>query len=254
MKVVILAGGFGTRLSELTQELPKPMVRIGDTPILVHIMKIYANFGFKDFIIALGYKSDHVKDYFSRLPIINSDFTINLASGRMDTVKKPELDWNVTLVDTGLNTMTGGRIKKLSRIIGDEDFLLTYGDGVADVDIDKTIQLHKRSNRVLTMTAVRPIARFGELEIEDNLVVNFQEKPQMDQGWINGGFFVCTSKLFNYIKGDEEMLEREPMQRILKKEGISVYKHDGFWHCMDSKRDHDKLNKLWNDGKAPWAL
>ena len=145
----------------------------------------------------------------------------------MDTVKKPELDWNVTLVDTGLNTMTGGRIKKLSRIIGDEDFLLTYGDGVADVDIDKTIQLHKKSNRVLTMTAVRPIARFGELEIEDNLVVNFQEKPQMDQGWINGGFFVCTSKVFNYIKGDEEMLEREPMQRILKKEGISVYKHDG---------------------------
>ena len=150
--------------------------------------------------------------------------------------------------------MTGGRIKKLSRIIGDEDFLLTYGDGVSDVDIDKTIQLHKKSNRVLTMTAVRPIARFGELEIEDNLVVNFQEKPQMDQGWINGGFFVCTSKVFNYIKGDEEMLEREPMQRILKKEGISVYKHDGFWHCMDSKRDHDKLNKLWNDGKAPWAL
>ena len=252
MKVVILAGGFGTRLSELTDIVPKPMVQVGQIPILVHIMGIYAKYGHKDFIVALGYKSEVIKDYFANLSLVKSDFTVNLKSGEVSMHKSSEMDWNVTLVDTGLETMTGGRIKRLSDYIGSEDFLLTYGDGVADVDIEETIKLHKKSDKLLTMTAVRPSARFGELVIEDNSVESFEEKPQLDQGWINGGFFVCNAGVMEHIEGDHEMFEREPMQRIMSNGGMSAYKHEGFWQCMDSKRDYEKLNEIWSKGSAPW--
>jgi glucose-1-phosphate cytidylyltransferase len=252
MKVVILAGGFGTRLSELTEIIPKPMAQIGDLPIIIHIMNFYAAHGHKDFIIALGYKSDVIKNYFANLSVIKSDYTVNLNSGEMKIHKKSNMDWNVTLVDTGLNTMTGGRIKRLKNYIGENDFLLTYGDGVSDVDIPSTIKLHKESSKILTMTVVRPIARFGEINIEGDIVKSFEEKPQLHQGWINGGFFVCNPSILNYIDGDKEMFEREPLQKIIKVGALGAYKHYGFWHCMDSKRDHEKLNKIWAEGNAPW--
>lgn len=253
MKVVILAGGYGTRLSELTDIIPKPMVEVGHIPILVHIMNIYAKHGHKDFIVALGYKAEVIKDYFAKLSHMKSDYTVNLKSGAMTIHKEPDMDWNVTLVDTGLDTMTGGRIKRLKDYIGDDEFLLTYGDGVADVDITAAVNLHRKSDKLITMTAVRPAARFGELDINDNAVVSFEEKPQLHQGWINGGFFVCHPEVVNYIDGDHEMLEREPLQRIIKGKGMAAYKHEGFWQCMDSKRDHEKLNEIWDSGRAPWA-
>lgn len=253
MKVVILAGGYGTRMSELTGTIPKPMVEIGNMPILVHLMSIYAKHGHKDFIVALGYKAEVIKDYFAKLSHMRSDYTVNLKSGVMTVHKEPDMDWNVTLVDTGLNTMTGGRIKRLKDYIGEDDFLLTYGDGVADVDIPATIKLHNACDKLLTMTAVRPVARFGELEINGSTIESFKEKPQLDQGWINGGFFVCRSDVLNYIEGDDEMFEREPLQRIIEDGGIAAYKHKGFWQCMDSKRDHEKLNQIWDAGHAPWA-
>ena len=252
MKVVILAGGFGTRLSELTGTTPKPMAQIGDIPIIVHIMNSYATHGHKDFIIALGYKSDIIKNYFANLSLTKSDYSINIGSGEIKIHKKSNMDWNVTLVDTGLNTMTGGRIKRLKNYIGKNDFLLTYGDGVSDVDISSTIKLHKESSKILTMTVVRPIARFGEIEIEKDIVKSFEEKPQLHQGWINGGFFVCNPRILNFIDGDNDMFEREPLQKIIKVGGLGAYKHYGFWHCMDSKRDHEKLNKIWDQGNAPW--
>ena len=253
MKVVILAGGYGTRLSELTGSVPKPMVEIGNDPILIHIMKYYASFGHKDFILALGYKADVIKNYFAKLSLMKSDYTVNLKSGIMKVHNQPSLDWNVTLVDTGQDTMTGGRIKRLKEYINNDDFLLTYGDGVSDVDIPATIKLHRESTKLVTMTVVRPVSRFGELEIKGNIVQSFEEKPQLHQGWINGGFLVCDSRVLNHINGDYEMFEREPMQRIIKNSGITAYKHEGFWQCMDSKRDYEKLNKIWAEGKAPWA-
>ena len=252
MKVVILAGGFGTRLSELTETIPKPMAQIGDLPIIIHIMNFYASHGHKDFIIALGYKSDLIKNYFANLALTKSDYTVNLSSGEIKIHKKSNMDWNVTLVDTGLNTMTGGRIKRLKNYIGENDFLLTYGDGVSDVDIPSTIKLHNESSKILTMTVVRPIARFGEINIEGGIVTSFEEKPQLHQGWINGGFFVCNPSILNFIDGDKEMFEREPLQKIIKVGALGAYKHYGFWHCMDSKRDHEKLNKIWAEGNAPW--
>lgn len=252
MKVVILAGGFGTRLSEFTGKIPKPMVEIGDLPILVHIMGIYAAAGHKDFIIALGYKAAIIKEYFSRFHLTTNDYRINLLSGATKTLKKSNFDWNVTLVDTGLETMTGGRIKRLGHLIGKDDFLLTYGDGVSDVDINATIKLHKQEQRLLTMTAVRPTARFGEIKANGNKVTQFEEKPQLDNAWINGGFFVCENKILNFLKSDNEMFEREPIDRIMRNGGITIFKHTGFWQCMDSKRDYDRLNTMWNSGDTPW--
>ena len=253
MKVVILAGGFGTRLSELTGVIPKPMALIGNDPIIIHIMKYYASHGHKDFIIALGYKAEVIKNYFANFPLTKSDYSINLSSREIKIHKKANLDWNVTLVDTGQNTMTGGRIKRLKSYIGENDFLLTYGDGVSDVDITSTIKIHEESSKLLTMTVVRPVARFGEIEIEGDVVKSFKEKPQLHQGWINGGFFVCKPNILDFIDGDKEMFEREPLQRIIRANGLGAYKHHGFWHCMDSKRDHEKLNEIWFKGKAPWA-
>jgi len=254
MKVVILAGGFGTRMSEYTDAIPKPMVRVGDKPIIWHIMKRYADYGYKDFIIALGYKADSIKNYFGNYHLGQNDFTTNLANGEITFHDKGELDWNVTLVDTGLNTMTGGRVKRLKKYIGDERFMLTYGDGVADIDFIKLVNHHDSKNKLVTLSSVRPSARFGELDIDnEGIIKSFQEKPQLHTGWINGGFFVCEPKMIDYIEGDATMLEREPLEALVKDSELSAYKHHGFWQCMDSKRDNDLLNSLWNEGHAPWT-
>tara|TARA_B110000444_G_scaffold90697_1_gene85683 strand:- start:23218 stop:23937 length:720 start_codon:yes stop_codon:yes gene_type:complete len=233
MKVVILAGGFGTRLSEYTDLIPKPMVPIADIPILVHIMRIYSFYGHTEFYILLGYKSDVIKDYFK---------------------KNSFKDWKIHLIDTGLETMTGGRLKRAKEYLQDETFFLTYGDGVGDIDINASLKLHNKYNKTMTVTAVHPPARFGELELKDEIVLSFEEKPQMQKGWINGGFFVVEPSFIDLIENDTIMLEREPMKHLTQNNQIIAYKHDGFWQCMDNKREHKILNKLWKNGEAKWLL
>ena len=215
MKVVILAGGSGTRLSEYTKSIPKPMVKIGDKPILVHIMKLYAKYGFKEFIIALGYKGNLIKKYF----------------------KKKKFNWNIKLVDTGLNTMTGGRLKRLKKIIGNQRFLMTYGDGISNINLKKLLRFHIKNNKLVTLAAVRPPARFGAIKINGNLVNYFKEKSTLDEGWINGGFFVMEPEFLKFIKGDKTFLEREPLEKLSKKNELIAYKHNNFWQCMDTLRD-----------------
>ena len=254
MKVVILAGGFGTRLSEFTERIPKPMLTIGEKPILWHIMRIYAHFGYKEFFLALGYKSEVIKDYFLNYRTLNSNFTVNLATGVVIPRQLDEIDWNVTLVDTGYNTMTGGRLKRLQSFIGNSTFLLTYGDGVADINLDELIRFHKSHGKLVTITAVRPGARFGELELEDNLVTSFMEKPQLKQGWINGGYFVIEPGFFDLISGDSNMLEREPLERAAQTGELMAYKHYGFWKCMDTLRDKTILEDLWDKKQSPWRV
>lgn len=252
MKAILLAGGFGTRISEYTHNIPKPMVPIGGKPILWHIMNCYAKHGITDFGVALGYKAEVIKDYFHNFSILNSDFTVNLKNGSITVQEKSAPDWNVTLMDTGLNTMTGGRIKRLKNFIGDEPFLLTYGDGVSDVDINKVINFHKQHGKMVTLTAVRPNARFGELDLSGDMVTNFEEKPQLHQGWINGGYFVIEPEFLDLIEGDDTVLERKPLEAVAQMGELAAYKHCGFWQCMDTKRDHENLEKLWDAG-APWA-
>ena len=253
MKVVILAGGFGTRLGEYTESIPKPMVTVGGRPILWHIMKTYAHFGYNDFYLALGYKAEVIKDYFLHYHSLNADFTVDLASGDIQPHQIEETDWRVTLVNTGIETMTGGRIKRLQSFIGDEPFLLTYGDGVADINLKALVNFHKSHGKMVTLSAVRPSARFGDLDFDGDRVSSFQEKPQLHEGWINGGFFVCEPELFNYIDDDTQMLEREPLEKVVQSGELMAYKHDGFWHCMDTKRDRDILESLWSQ-EAPWRL
>ena len=253
MKVIVLAGGFGTRLSEYTESLPKPMVRIGGKPILWHIMKTYAHFGHTDFYVALGYKAELIKDYFLNYRSLNTDFTVDLSNGTVESHQTDETDWRVTLVDTGLETMTGGRIKRLKKFIGNEPFMLTYGDGVANIDIDALLKFHKSHGKMVTLTAVRPSARFGDLNFDGNRVVSFEEKSQLHEGWINGGFFVCQPELLDYIDDDNQMLEREPLKRVVNDGELMAYKHEGFWHCMDTRRDHDLLESLWESGAPPWV-
>jgi len=252
MKVIILAGGFGTRLSEYTETIPKPMVTIGSRPILWHIMKTYASFGHKDFYLALGYKSDIIKKYFLNYHSLNADFTVDLATGEVEPHQVDETDWRVTLVNTGLDTMTGGRIKRLRSFIGNEPFMLTYGDGVANIDIDALLKFHKQHGKMVTLTAVRPPSRFGDLEFDGDYISSFQEKPQLHEGWINGGFFICEPKVLDLIDGDSQMFEREPLERLAKAGELMAYKHQGFWHSMDTKRDRDMLESLWVKG-APWV-
>jgi len=253
MKVILLAGGYGTRISEYTDLVPKPMVEIGGHPMLWHIMKTYASYGHKDFYVALGYKSSVVKQYFSQYHTINSDFCVDLATGKTSSQSASQVDWKVTLIDTGLNTMTGGRVKRMKDYVGSEDsILLTYGDGVSDINIDALLQFHRSHGKMVTMTAVRPVARFGELEIIDDRVLSFEEKPQLHQGWINGGYFVVEPEFFDLIEGDLTMMEREPLEKVTKLGELMAYKHQGFWQCMDTKRDHEMLEKLWLDNKAPW--
>jgi len=252
MKVIILAGGFGSRLSEYTDKIPKPMVTIGSRPILWHIMSTYASFGYNDFYLALGYKAELIKDYFLHYRSLNTDFTVDLSNGTVESHQTDETDWRVTLVDTGLETMTGGRIKRLKKFIGNEPFMLTYGDGVANIDIDALLKFHKSHGKMVTLTAVRPSARFGDLDFDGNRVVSFEEKPQLHEGWINGGFFVCQPELLDYIDNDNQMLEREPLERVVNDGELMAYKHEGFWHCMDTRRDHDLLESLWESGAPPW--
>jgi glucose-1-phosphate cytidylyltransferase len=253
MKVLILAGGFGTRLSEYTERIPKPMVTVGGRPILWHIMKTYASFGHKDFYLALGYKAEIIKEYFLNYRSLNADFTVDLATGDVEPHQVDNTDWRVTLVNTGLETMTGGRIKRLQSFIGNESFMLTYGDGVADIDVDALLKFHKSHGKMVTLTTVRPSARFGDLEFEGDRVLSFQEKPQLHEGWINGGFFVCEPDVLDYIDGDSQMFEREPLERVVGTGQLMAYKHQGFWHSMDTKRDRDLLESLWEQG-APWAV
>jgi glucose-1-phosphate cytidylyltransferase len=252
MKVILLAGGLGTRLSEYTESLPKPMVPIGGKPILWHIMKSYAYFGHKDFYVALGYKAEVIKEYFLNYRSLNADFTVDLGTGAVTAHQEDKVDWKVTLVNTGQKSLTGGRIKRLKPFIGNETFLLTYGDGLSDVNLDSLINFHKSHGKLITMTAVRPSARFGELELDSDRVTSFKEKPQLHEGWINGGFFVMEPECMELIDGDEIMLEREPLVAAARQGELMAYRHGGFWQCMDTKRDHELLTKLWESDTAPW--
>jgi len=252
MKVIILAGGFGTRLSEYTESIPKPMVTIGGKPILWHIMNTYAKFDHKDFYVALGYKADVVKEYFLNYRALNSDFTVDLSNGDIAEHQKDIVDWKVTLVDTGLNSMTGGRVKRMESFIGKEAFLITYGDGVADINIDALVKFHKSHGKMVTVTAVHPGARFGALGMNDNIVNSFKEKPQVNQGWINGGYFVIEPEFFDLIEGDSTIMEKSPLEKVVQMGELMAYQHNGYWQCMDTKRDRDHLEELWDTGKAPW--
>jgi len=252
VKVVILAGGFGTRLSEYTDSIPKPMVTIGGKPILLHIMEHFASFGHKEFIIALGYKSEFIKNYFLSFHSLNSDFKVDLSNGEIDLIESQLIDWKVSLIDTGLNSHTGERVRRLKRLIGNDTFLLTYGDGVSDVNIDKLVNFHKKNGKMVTLTAVRPNARFGELIIKDDIVTSFKEKPQTSEGWINGGFFVLEPEFIDLIKDNNAILEREPLEEVSSLGQLMAYKHFDFWHCMDSKRDKDNLEEIYQSRKGPW--
>lgn len=254
MKVVLLAGGYGTRISEETDIKPKPMVEIGGKPILWHIMKMYSSYGHNDFVILLGYKSYYIKEYFANYFLHQSDVTLNLQTNQMDVHSNSSEPWKVTLVETGLDTMTGGRIKRAQKYIGEEPFLLTYGDGVSNVDINATIEAHKKHAKTLTMTAIQPEARFGNLDISKDMnIKSFIEKPKTEGGWINGGFFVCEPKVFDYLSEDENcVFEQAPLQDLAKDGELFAYKHTGFWQCMDTLRDNQKLNAMWHDDKAKW--
>ncbi len=253
MKVVILAGGLGTRLSEYTESIPKPMVTVGGKPILWHIMKAYANFGHKDFYLALGYKAEVIKKYFLHYRGL-ADFTVNLEKGIIDSHQTDDIDWGVTLVYTGLDSMTGGRVKRMQSFIGDESFLLTYGDGLADIDINALVEFHRSHGKMVTVSAVHPVARFGELDLKEDQVVSFQEKPQTTQGWINGGFFVIEPEFFDLIEGDLTILERSPLEKAAEMGELMAYRHDSFWQCMDTKRDRDSLEEMWQTGNPLWII
>ena len=256
MKVVILAGGFGTRISEESHLKPKPMIEIGERPILWHIMKIYSHFGFNDFIICLGYKGYSIKEYFAHYFLHEADVTFDFRAGNQQIVHSHQAEpWKVTLANTGLNTMTGGRVKRIRQYVGDEPFMLTYGDGVSNVDIGTLVAYHQAHGKLATLTSVQPSGRFGALELGDhNVVTGFQEKPQGDGGWINGGFFVLQPEVFDMIENDSTIFERGPMETLAKANELVAYKHDGFWQPMDTMRDKDQLEALWQKNQAPWKL
>lgn len=253
MKVVLLAGGLGTRLSEHTETRPKPMVEIGPHPILWHIMSIYGAHRLSDFIVLCGYKGEVIKDYFANFHLRNEDFTVHLKDGRRDVVASRTPDWTVTCLDTGLHTMTGGRIKRAAAHLG-STFLCTYGDGVADIDVTALLKFHRSHGRLATVTAVHPTARFGALDLDGDRVKTFAEKPQSSAGWINGGFFVFEPGVLDYIDGDANMLEREPLERIAAAGQLMCFKHEGFWQPMDTLREKNLLHSLWESGKAPWKV
>lgn len=254
MKVVILAGGLGTRLSEETIVKPKPMVEIGGKPMLWHVMNIYSAYGFNEFIVALGYKGDVIKEYFLNYYNLQSDLTVSLKSGEVTASKNCYRDWTVHLLDTGLNTMTGGRLYRLRDRLKDETFMLTYGDGVCNIDIKALIDFHNSHGKAATVTAVRPTPRFGGILFDGDKVTEFKEKPQTGEGWINGGFFVFNSEVFDYINKDELVLEQEPLANLAKDGQLMAYKHEGFWQCMDTVRDKHLLEELWEEGNAPWKI
>lgn len=256
MKVVILAGGLGTRLSEETKLIPKPMVEIGGKPILWHIMKIYSYYGFNDFIILTGYKSHIIKDYFVNYYQRYSDITVDMRNNSVEIHRTQTEPWKVTMLYTGNNTMTGSRIKKAQKYIGNERFLLTYGDGVSDVDIKSLISAHEHSKKLVTMTTVQPSGRFGAVIIkDDNIITSFKEKPKGDESWINGGFFVCEPEVFNYIPDQDDVIfERTPLENLAKDHKLNAYKHQGFWRPMDTLKDKNDLTEMWQTDKAPWAV
>ena len=255
MKAVILAGGFGTRLSEVTDLTPKPMVEIDGKPILWHIMKIYSSFGYNDFVILLGYKGYVIKEYFANYFLHQSDVEINLKDNSIEILNSSSEPWKITLVDTGQNTMTGGRVKRVEKLIGNESFFLTYGDGVSDINIEKLLKEHHRNGGTITMTSVQPDGRFGTFESgSDGKVSKFLEKPRGDGSWINGGYFVCEPEVFNYIKnGDATIFEQEPLQEMASDGKLYTYRHNGFWKCMDTLKDKNDLNEMCQADAAPWV-
>jgi len=254
MKVVILAGGFGTRLAEETEIKPKPMVEIGGKPILWHIQKIYAHYGFTEFIIALGYKGEVIKRYFLEYYRLNGGMTVNFLNGRVEPHNASQENWRVHLVDTGINTLTGGRIKRLQSWLQGERFMVTYGDGVSNVDIKALIAFHQSQNKIASITAVRPPSRFGELAFRGMLVSNFHEKPLAGDGWVNGGFMVFEPQIFGYLEGDKSVLERDGLERLANLSQLAAYRHDGFWQCMDTINDQRYLEQLWQAEDPPWKV
>lgn len=253
IKTIILCGGLGTRLSEETQTKPKPMVDIGGRPILWHIMKIYERHGFNDFSLALGYRGESIKDYFLSYHARLSDLTVHLKSGQVDYYNPTAEDWKVSLIDTGINTMTGGRLLRLKNHLQSKGtFMLTYGDGVSDLNIKALLAFHQAHGKLATVTAVRPSARFGGMHIGDGKVLNFKEKPQSGEGWINGGFFVFEPGIFDYLADDTTVLEKSPLENLVKDNQLMAYEHSGYWQCMDTVRDRDALQSLWDSGEAPW--
>ena len=254
MKVLILAGGLGTRLSEETDVRPKPMVEIGGKPIIWHIMKHYSYYGYNDFVILLGYKGYFIKEYFANYYLHQSDVTFNMKTGQMEIHNNTSEPWKVTLLDTGVDSMTGGRIKQARRYIDNQPFLLTYGDGVSDVNIDELVKCHKKEKKLITMTAIKPSGRFGAITLDSNLVTEFIEKPSGDGNWINGGFMVCEPKVLDYIDNEMTTFEQQPLKVLAKEAQLNAYKHNGFWQCMDTLRDKKMLNDLWNSNQAKWKV
>jgi len=255
MKVVILAGGLGTRLSEETAIRPKPMVEVGGYPLLWHLMNTYAHYGLKRFVLALGYKGEVVKDYFLRYHAANSDITVNLCDGSVQYHKTHRRDWEVRMLDTGQSTLTGGRLHRLEPHLREGGtFMLTYGDGVADINIAELLEFHRRHGRIATLTAVRPPARFGTMSFDGDEVTDFKEKLQTQEGWINGGFFVFEPDIFDYLHGDETVLEGDPLERLAAAGELMAFRHSGFWQCMDTLRDRNRLESLWESGQAPWKV
>jgi glucose-1-phosphate cytidylyltransferase len=254
MKVAILAGGVGSRLSEETEVKPKPMVEIGGKPILWHIMMYYSQFGFNDFVIALGYKGEVIKKYMVDYCALNSNLSVCFKTGSVKMTQRQNRDWNVELIDTGTDTQTGGRIKKLQPFLGDETFMLTWGDGVSNVDLNRLLAFHRKHGKLASLTAVRPTARFGHLETDGDRVVEFSEKPQTREGWINGAFFVLEPQVFDYIDGDLTHWEKEPLEKLAKEGQLMAYHHDSFWQCMDTLREKKLLEAMWEGGKAPWKI
>jgi glucose-1-phosphate cytidylyltransferase len=251
MKTIFLAGGLGTRLMEETTSRPKPMVEIGGQPMLWHLMQLYASHGFKDFLIACGYKGEMIKEYFRNLPTRTSDYVINLADGSVEIIRSADLDWRIGAIDTGVDTLTAGRVLRLRGLVGSAPFMVTYGDGLSDVDLTRLVAFHRAHGKLATVTAVRPPARFGALELDGARVVEFAEKPQVGDGWINGGFFVFEPGVFDYL--DEAPLERGPLERLASAGELMAYRHDGFWQPMDTMRERHVLEALWQSGEAPWV-
>jgi glucose-1-phosphate cytidylyltransferase len=254
MKAVILAGGFGTRLAEETETRPKPMIEIGGQPILWHIMKYYAHYGIREFFIALGYRGEIIKRFFMDYSTLNGSLTIDLTSGHVDKQDSDCEDWIIHLKNTGLETNTGGRIKRLAQLLKNETFMLTYGDGVCNIDLHDLLEFHRAHGRIVTVTAVRPPARFGGLVFDGDIVADFTEKPQIGEGWINGGYMVCEPEIFNYLKGDESNLEADALERLATDRQLAAYRHEGFWQCMDTLRDKRLLDSLWHERRAPWKV